>query len=754
MMSVGMITAPLSPVFTISEIPGFNPNFLISDEELQQYTAMDRSDIQAFLKEQPGTLHTLITEDKDGSTRTAADIIHRAAVEHRINPKYLLVKLQKEQSLITDPTPTEKQLNGATGYGITDGCGWTCDMYERNKGFGKQVDSAAGIMRWYYDNMDSQSWIKRAGETYTINNTTIRPASNATAFLYTYTPHLEGNANFWKLWQQWFDQVYPNGTLVKVATDPTVYLIQEGKRFPFGSMVALTTRFDPKRIITIPASELNRYELGAAISLPNYSLLQQGTSYYLLDGTTLRPFDSANTVRALGYNPDEIISVTAEDINGFTIGKTIYSDTPSVIGEVIKKKGSTTLYYYKENTLFPISDPQIATVNFPQIKPKEIDTATLPNPELGASVLFSNGTLILIPGSNHVYVIEDGKKRHIVSEEVFLGLGYRWDQIIRTDILTGMLHPTGQPVYLRSTAPQTAQETTVAEQSPETTSKETSPSTDSTFEQIAAQMVRTPKSATTFIGAPFVTDMDSYLVMDMETEEIILGKNINSVRPIASLTKVVTASTVLEKGLDLTALSTYDAADHKAIYHRFRIVDGEQVRYSDLLDAVLVSSLNTPTRMLVDGIQEQESVFIAALNTKARALGLEKTLFTSVTGEKEDTVSTAKEYATLFLEAIRNDTVRAYMGKQSYSYAELLDIDGKPNHFDTHTNELMTEKDLGFRIIASKTGYLYESGANLAMLVRRHNDNKEFLIITLGNVDYKQPFREPKRLSEFVMNNL
>src|SRR3989338_3577795 len=112
------------PVFAVSENP-FDPNFLISDEEMQYSESMDVPDIQAFIEEQGGYIATYMSKDWEGIERTAATIIQRAAEEYRINPRYLLVTLQKEQSLITDPDPTQKQLDWATGYGVCDACKMT-----------------------------------------------------------------------------------------------------------------------------------------------------------------------------------------------------------------------------------------------------------------------------------------------------------------------------------------------------------------------------------------------------------------------------------------------------------------------------------------------------------------------------------------------------------------------------------------------------------------------------------------------------
>ncbi|PLX28228.1 hypothetical protein C0581_03095, partial [Candidatus Parcubacteria bacterium] len=112
----------------------FNPNYIISDEEMQNYQSMTRSDIQAFLEEKGGYISNYKTEDWEGTTRKASDIIYRAAKESKINPKYILVKLQKEQSLIEDKDPSQKQLDWATGYAVCDSCSMSDPDIQKHKG--------------------------------------------------------------------------------------------------------------------------------------------------------------------------------------------------------------------------------------------------------------------------------------------------------------------------------------------------------------------------------------------------------------------------------------------------------------------------------------------------------------------------------------------------------------------------------------------------------------------------------------------
>lgn len=747
LLTLGMFVPSLSPLLASD----FNPNYLISDEEMQNYHSMNRADIQAFLDDYPGALANLKTIDKNGVNRTASDIIYRAAKEHEINPKYLLVKLQKEQSLITDSTPTQKQLDGATGYGITDGCGWSCEMYFNNKGFGKQVDSAAGIIRWYYDEVGSQGWIKKPHVTYNIDGQSVKPANYATAFLYTYTPHLQGNENFYKLWQKWFEQVYPDGTLVKEQGGSTVYLIKDGKKRAINSMSVLVSRFDPKMIVETPASELNRYETGPALSFPNYSILKNGSKYYLLDFDTIRQFSSYDVVKKLGYNPGEIVEVTSSDIAGYEKGNQIKLSSLDPNGRLVKLEENNALYYLKDGEFHSISDPQIAEVNFPNLAPEEISISVLQDYQEGGMLKFQDGTLFGIKGSNKIYVVEKGKKRHIASEDVYNGLGYQWGNIVWTDQLTGLNHPTAQPIYLRVEM----DKINIVE--PEQTTVVGDDSIDTVIEE-TGEMYAISESETKYIGEKFNTPINTYLVADYETGEILIGKNVDVVRPLASFTKVMTSYRLMKEGLSLNKVSTYIPSEHKSSYHRYKIASGEQIQNKDLLDVLLISSLNTPARILVDSVEDNESKFIERMNDQAEDWGLTKTQFTDTYGYDLGNVTTAREYLTLFKNATKNKTVKTVLGSKSYEYDEIKDLNGSPGHLDEHSNHLVNKAGLGFNIISSKTGYLHEAGAGLAMLIERPSDKKQFIVITMGNpandTKFQKRFDEPERLAEWVVSSL
>jgi len=182
----------------------FNPSYVLSDSELFDYNCMNIGDIQSFLQSKGSTLAWMITEDYQGNLKTAAEIIYLAAQQYKINPKLLLTFLQKEQSLLTLENPSQNRYDWAMGYGVCDSCSYDNPKIQKYKGFGKQVDCAAGAMRFYTENANTYGFIRKAGENVTISGENFIIQNQATANLYTYTPHIHGNKLFFTLYNRYF----------------------------------------------------------------------------------------------------------------------------------------------------------------------------------------------------------------------------------------------------------------------------------------------------------------------------------------------------------------------------------------------------------------------------------------------------------------------------------------------------------------------------------------------------------------------
>ena len=709
----------LSPSVSLAQSE-FNPHYIISDDEMQNFTAMTRDAIQLFLNDKGSYLKNLLTEDANGLVKTAADIIYEAAVNNRINPKFLLVTLQKEQSLVTDDSPSTRQLDWAAGFAVCDGCSLSDPKVAKYKGFGKQIDGAAGIIRWYYDNKESQPFIKKKDAPTMIDDEEVVPQSWATAFLYTYTPHLHGNKNFWKIWQTWFSQLYPNGTLIQSASSSEYWLIQNGQKRKFATKTALASRIDPKLAVIVSESDLNNYPEGTAISFANYSLLKTPSRTYLLDHETLRPFASDEVVRQLGYNPQEITEVNDSDLAGYEIGPEITTETTNpkgVIYQITDLKNA--LYLFKNNTLYSLIDPAVAAANYsdlPVEKKKLKDISALPMSD--EVIKFRDGTLLKENDGGKLYVVENGKKRRISDNDTFIAMGYKPENLVPVSLVSALSIPAGDPIYVDNGLA-SAKNKFLGD-------------LDLPVEDLAK------------------TKVPTYLVAEYPSGKIIAGKNIDQRRPIASLTKIMTAYEALDQNIDLTKATAYSKKKHEAYNNPLNLRDGEKIKNLDLLNASLIASINIASRMLAQTVAPSEKEFIADIQTRLDDWGADDTKIADVTGLSEKDVSTARNLLKIFVKALDKKTLRDALSKVDYSFKETLDKNGVAKHYLKNTNQLMFNSQKGYRILASKTGYTDEAQSTLMMLVESKKTKSQYVIITLGDSDYAHRFNESNKIAEWI----
>jgi hypothetical protein len=429
----------------------FNPNYIISDSEILDYTAMNLEEIKEFLNDKGGYLATYSCADPDGKMMTAAEIIYDRAVTNLVNPKFLIVLLQKEQSLIEETSPKQSQLDWATGYGCPDGGG--CNA--RWQGFWKQVNSASLQFRDYMDN--PRLYTYKAGESYIFTNpysttknetTIVTPANQATAALYNYTPHVyNGNYNFYNIWQRYFTREYYDGSLLQAEGEVGVWLIQNGQKRPFLSKSALTSRYDQNKIIIVNKSDLDKYPKGAPIKFQNYSLVRSpnGTIFLLVDDKR-HGFSSSESFRKIGYNPEEVMDASWEDINSYQEGKPLTATSTYPTGALLQDKATGGVYWVYEGTKSPIWDAIFLKTKFKNKKIIPVGKDELANYETISPVLFPDGELLKSSVSPSVYLISDGKKRPFASGEAFLGLGYKWENIITVSPKLLYLYEEGEAI--------------------------------------------------------------------------------------------------------------------------------------------------------------------------------------------------------------------------------------------------------------------------------------------------------------------
>lgn len=451
---------------------GFNPNYIMDDNEVNDYTSMTLSDIQQFLNDRGGYLanyrtNACLTQDLafglpcSGPLMSAAEIIFDRSQPRwyldagdntyfkGINPKYLLTLLQKEQSLIEDETPTQGQLDTAVGYGCPDSGG--CNP--RFKGFWRQINSASLQMRWDMDNPQLNPY--KVGQTYVINNaptayapTVVTPQNQFTCTLYKYTPHVyNGNFNFYNIWQRYFSIDYPNGTLLQMNGSPTVWLIQNGTKRAFRSRGALTSRYNISKVIMVSKTDLDKYVTGPSINFSQYSIVRapSGALFLLVDDTR-RGFVSRLAFKKLGFSTDEIVNAKWEELAAYKEVEPLTATTSYPTGALLQDKKTGGIYYVSNGKKAPIPDRAYLNALFKYKKPFPVTTAELNKYATVDPVRFPDGELLKGRNGTAVYVIADGRKHAINSAKVFESLRYNWKNIVIVPDKILYLYPDGEPL--------------------------------------------------------------------------------------------------------------------------------------------------------------------------------------------------------------------------------------------------------------------------------------------------------------------
>ena len=247
---IAAITVPLYLIYTSRDqasayLDGFDPGNIMSDFVMGNKNTMTESQINDFLHsknpcnrayddevkyyERQGYQYSvkdgrvLCMADDTFNGESAAHIIWQAAQDYSINPQVLIVLLEKEQSLVTDTWPNNRQYAKATGFACPDTGG--CDA--KDAGFKNQVRKAAALFREVLDggwsNYPAYTTVEiQYHPNKSCGKSSIYIQNRATSALYRYTPYQPnsaalaagtgtgdscssyGNRNFYNLFTEWF----------------------------------------------------------------------------------------------------------------------------------------------------------------------------------------------------------------------------------------------------------------------------------------------------------------------------------------------------------------------------------------------------------------------------------------------------------------------------------------------------------------------------------------------------------------------
>jgi D-alanyl-D-alanine endopeptidase (penicillin-binding protein 7) len=218
----------------------------------------------------------------------------------------------------------------------------------------------------------------------------------------------------------------------------------------------------------------------------------------------------------------------------------------------------------------------------------------------------------------------------------------------------------------------------------------------------------------------------SVLVVENDTGKILLEKNADTVVPIASLTKLMTAMVVLDAKLDMNEQIEIDRDDVDRVkFSSSRVPVGASISRSDVLHLALMSSDNRAAAALARTYPGGNEAFKAAVRRKIRALGMTQTTIEEPTGLSPHNRSTAGDLVKMAVASVRYpDIVR-----MTTETKEMIDINGRGVEYH-NTNRLVGAK--GWDIGLSKTGYTNEAGRCLIMNITAAGKKATLVLLNAG----------------------
>jgi D-alanyl-D-alanine endopeptidase (penicillin-binding protein 7) len=201
------------------------------------------------------------------------------------------------------------------------------------------------------------------------------------------------------------------------------------------------------------------------------------------------------------------------------------------------------------------------------------------------------------------------------------------------------------------------------------------------------------------------------LIYDEQEQRPLYAKEADTVAPIASITKLMTAMVVLDAHLPMDEQITLSRDDEDRYKRsRSRMRRGMTLPRCDLLRLALMASENRAAAALARTYPGGTQAMVTMMNAKAQQLGMKDTYFVDPTGLHSDNVSTAQDLVKLVLAAQRYEAIQRATTSTNHT-VEVGDR-RRPMHF-RNTNPLV--RNANWDIGLSKTGYISEAGRCLVM---------------------------------------
>jgi D-alanyl-D-alanine endopeptidase (penicillin-binding protein 7) len=199
------------------------------------------------------------------------------------------------------------------------------------------------------------------------------------------------------------------------------------------------------------------------------------------------------------------------------------------------------------------------------------------------------------------------------------------------------------------------------------------------------------------------------LVVDESDSAVLMSRHANVASPIASITKLMTSLVVLDARQpmdEMITISPADVAVGRGSVSRLSV--GTTLSRADMMHLALMSSENRAAHALGSNYPGGLPALVAAMNEKAKALGMTSAHFVEPTGLSSDNVASPSDLSKLVRAASQNPTIREYSTDPSYAvriHRRLVEF--------RNTDKLVANP--AWNIVVQKTGYITEAGRCLVM---------------------------------------
>ncbi|MCT4716028.1 D-alanyl-D-alanine endopeptidase [Enterobacteriaceae bacterium H18W14] len=236
----------------------------------------------------------------------------------------------------------------------------------------------------------------------------------------------------------------------------------------------------------------------------------------------------------------------------------------------------------------------------------------------------------------------------------------------------------------------------------------------------------------------------SAMIVDLQTNQVLYSSHPDLVRPIASITKLMTAMVVLDAHLPMDEMLSVDISqtpEMKGVYSRVRL--NSKISRKNMLLLALMSSENRAAASLAHHYPGGYDAFIRAMNAKAKSLGMTHTRYVEPTGLSIENVSTARDLTKMLIASKQYPL----LGQLSTTKEDMATFSNPPYTLPFRNTNHLVYRD-NWNIQLTKTGFTNNAGHCLVM--RTVINNRPVSLVVLDAFGKYTHFADANRLRKWM----